>query len=242
MNNKTISKLLLLIIFFLIRSSAASAIELEVVTEEWKPYNYLENNEIKGVSTEVVKKVLDKAGIKYSIKIYPWSRAYVMAQNKSDVLIYTIIRIRAREAAFKWIRPLGKGGTTSLYRLKKNRHINPRTMNEAKKYSIVVNKDSMDHLWLKHEGFNNLELPPKVENSIHMFFHGRVDMIAFDTSVMKEEFSKLGYNVNDVVQVIPLFRTPPYMALSLSTSDKILKKLQAAYDQLLKEKKIKPVN
>ncbi len=227
-------------IILFILSSTTSAVELEVVTEEWRPYNYLENNEVKGISTEIVKKVLDRADIKYSIKIYPWSRSYMMAQLKPDVLIYTIIRIPARETGFKWIRPLGKDGLTSLYRLKKNTHINPKTIKEARQYSIVVNKDSMDHLWLKHEGFTKLELPPKVENSINMFFHGRADMIAFDQAVMKEEFSKLGYNVNEVVRIMPLFKTPPYMALSLSTSDTILKKLQTAYDQLLKEKKIKP--
>ncbi len=42
--------------------------------------------------------------------------------------------------------------------------------------------------------------------------------------------------------MLPLFKTPPYMALSLSTSDDILKKLQKAYDALMKENIIKSVN
>ena len=219
-----------------------SASELLVVTENWRPYNFMENDEVKGVSTEIVKKVLDKSGINYTIKVYPWSRSYKMAQKKKNVMIYTLIRIAQREKLFKWVRPLGKGGVTSLYRLKKNSHINPTNIEEAKKYTIGANDNSMDHIWLKFNGFTNLNTPSKVEHTIKMFFKDRFDMIAFDDSVLAAEFKNLGHDFSEVVQVLPLFKTPPYMALSLSTSDKILEKIQKAYDILLKENKIKLVN
>ncbi|MCP3922008.1 MAG: amino acid ABC transporter substrate-binding protein [Desulfobacterales bacterium] len=219
-----------------------SAEELIVVTENWRPYNFEENREIKGVSTKIVKKVLEHAGIKYGLNVYPWNRAYNMALYDRNVLIYTIIKVAPRENKFKWIRPLGKGGTSSLYRLKKNTHINPKTIEEAKKYDIVANKNSMDHLWLEYKGFPNLDTPTAVAHSIRMLFKGRVDMIVFDDSVLKNEFESCGFDINQVSQVMPLFKTLPYMALSLTTSDDILEKLQKSYDQLIKEKKIDLVN
>lgn len=170
--------------------------ELEVVTENWRPYNYLENKEVKGVSTNIVKQVLDRSGIKYTIKVYPWARAYKMAQKNRNVLIYSIIRIAPREKLFKWVRPLGKGGVTSLYRLKKNKHINPKTIEEARAYKIVANLNSMDHLWLENQGFKNLQTPAKVKNAIWIFFYPRVDMIAFDSSVIKDEFKNFGFDIN----------------------------------------------
>lgn len=219
-----------------------SAEELKVVTENWRPYNFEENGEIKGVSTKIVKKILAHAGIKYSIDIYPWNRAYDMALHERNVLIYTIIRVAPRENKFKWIRPLGKGGTSSLYRLKKNTHINPKTIEEAKKYDIVANENSMDHIWLEYEGFPNLATPTAVVHSIRMLFKGRIDMIAFDDAVLKYEFESHGFDVNHISRVMPLFKTPPYIALSLATSDEILEKLQKSYDQLIKDKKIDLVN
>ncbi|MEH6475473.1 MAG: transporter substrate-binding domain-containing protein [Sneathiella sp.] len=222
--------------------SVTLAAELEVVTENWKPYNYEENKSVKGVSTEIVEKVLERANITYSIKVYPWARAYMMAQKKQNVLIYTMIRIPSREGLFKWVRPLGKGGTTSLYRLKKNEHINPTTVEGAKKYKVVTNLNSMDHLWLKENGFKKLEVPSKVKLSINMFFGERSDMIAFNDSTMAEEFKNAGFDSNDVVQVMPLFETLPYMAVSRSTSDNILKKLQKAYDSLIEENEISLVH
>lgn len=242
MNNMTIKPRYRLFLLILIFPALSFAAELEVVTENWRPYNYTENGKVKGVSTEIVKKVLNRAGIKYKIRVYPWARAYNMAQKKENVLIYTIIRIAQREKLFKWVRPLGNGGVTSLYRLKKNKHINPITIEEAKKYRIGANKNSMDHLWLEHNGFTILDTPPKVGQTIKMFFAGRFDMIAFDDAVMEAEFKNFGFDHTEADHVLPLFKTPPYMALSLSTSDDILKKLQKAYDALMKENIIKSVN
>jgi polar amino acid transport system substrate-binding protein len=166
-----------------------------------------------------------------------------MALREPNTMIYTIIRIPQREKLFKWVRPLGIGGTTSLYRLKSQESIAPKTIDEAKKYRVVANLDSMDHQWLAANGFSLLETPPKVENSVKMFFKGdRVDLIAFDDSVIEEEFKKFGFDPGDVVKVLPLFKTPPYMAVSLGTSDIVLTRLQKAYDELLKARKIKLVN
>jgi len=158
------------------------------------------------------------------------------------VLIYTIIRIAPREKLFKWIKPLGNGGTTSLYRLKRNENINPKSIEQAKRFQIIANENSMDHIWLKFNGFNKLLTPPKVENAIRMFFAERVDMIAFDDAVIHDEFQKYGFNSSDAFPVMPLFKTPPYMALSLTTSDEICKQIQDAYDALMKTNKIKLVN
>jgi polar amino acid transport system substrate-binding protein len=214
---------------------------IEVVTENWRPYNFQENNVIKGISTEIVKKVLDHSGIDYTISVYPWNRSYKMALEKKNVLIYTIIRIPEREHLFKWVRPLGKGGVTSLYRLQDTK-IQIKTVEDAKQFYIVTNLNSMDHIWLTNNGFTHLHTTGAVENAIKMIFKKRVKLIAFDSAVMKKECENLGYNANQLVEVIPLFRTPPYMALNLKASDHILQKLQQSYDQLLKEKKINLVN
>lgn len=215
---------------------------LEVVTENWRPYNYEEAGEVKGVSTDIVRKVLDKSGIDYTIHVYPWARAYNMALERKNILIYTIIRIPQREKLFKWICPLGKGGETSLYRLKSEKNLIVNTLADAKKHYIVTNFNSMDHIWLKENGFTKLQIPSAVENSVKMFFGKRARLIAFDSAVMEKECLNAGYDPNDLIKVIPLFETPPYMALSKETSDTILEKLIQVYNHLYKTKKIKLVN
>ncbi|MFT4929500.1 MAG: polar amino acid transport system substrate-binding protein [Phenylobacterium sp.] len=211
---------------------------LTVVTEDWRPYNYQEQGEVKGISTAIVKKVLAKAKIDYNIAVYPWARAYKLAQAEQHVLIYTIIRIPGREMLFKWVRPLGKGGTTFLYRLKKNSHITPHTLDEARQFQVVTNRDTMNHLWLQSHGFGRLQTSSTIEHIVRMFFKGRGDLLAFNDTTLKAEFEHFGFEPSEVVPVMPLFETLPYMAVSLATPDAMVQRLQQAYDALVVEGQI----
>jgi len=232
----------LLIGMIAIPFSSSYSETLEVVTENWRPYNYEEAGEIKGVSTDIVKRVLDNSGIDYKIHVYPWARAYKMALERKNVLIYTLIRIPQREKLFKWVCPLGKGGETSLYRLKSEKKVHVRTLADAKKYYIITNFNSMDHIWLKENGFTKLQISSAVEKAVKMIFGRRAKFIAFDSSVMEKECLNAGFAPGDLEKVLPLFKTPPYVALSNQTSDKILNKLSKSYKQLYKERKINLVN
>jgi len=216
-------------------STLSDSLELEVVTENWKPYNYSEDGKIRGNSTEILVKVLERANIKYNIKVYPWPRAYSIAQTKQNILIYTIMRTPSREHLFKWIRPLGKKEHTFLYRLKENEKIGTMTVAEAKNHTIGTTNESMDHTWLKKHGFSLLDTPTLSEQAIKMFFSRRFDLLAFNSGVMKEEFNNIGFDTRNAVPVIKLFETVPYMALSLSTSNDVLNKLQRSFDQLVQE-------
>ncbi len=227
---------LMLLLFIL--SASAFATDLKVVTENWKPYNYEENGEIKGISTEIVKAVLDNAKIPYGIKVYQWTEAYKTAQKDENVLIYTINRTPQREELFKWVSPLGKEMQYSLYRLKKNNEVAPVSLEEAKKYKIGAQKDAAGQLWAMDQGVTDIVSSLESEKVIKKLFDGEVDMIIQTDNVMGE-IKKAGFNSDEVVAVLPLFQTTPYMALSLSTSDDILKKMQQSYDDLLKGNKIK---
>ena len=90
----------LIIVFFLSGFFGASIISgetLTIVTEDYPPYNYMENGRITGFSTEIVEAIVRKAGLQGIPKMYPWARAYMMVQNDKDVLIYTITRNQERE-------------------------------------------------------------------------------------------------------------------------------------------------
>jgi polar amino acid transport system substrate-binding protein len=155
-------KILSLLIIFAVSTPLLAADFVEVVTEELKPLNYLENGKIKGSATKIVRKVLDKAGVTYHIAMYPWARAYLRAQKVENVVIYTINRTPDREGLFKWIGlvtppyELTSPYNTSLYKLKGNDSIVAKTLQEAKLNTVaVVNKD-VNYDFLKAQGFTKL--------------------------------------------------------------------------------------
>ncbi len=240
--NQSIKIKLILISLFIFIPATIFGQQLTVVTENWRPYNYQDpvTKEIKGVSTAILKQVLNHTKIPYMIKMQPWNRSYHNALNEKNVLIYTIIRTPQREKLFKWVRPLGQGGFSSLYKLRSNKELRLKTLQEAKEFNgyILTNVNSMDHIWLEANGFKNLDVSHKVDSCIKKLFVGRAPLIIFNNSNIDEEFANAGFDANDVEIVLSLFQTPPYMALSLSTDNEILIKIQTSYDELLAQGKI----
>jgi polar amino acid transport system substrate-binding protein len=62
-----------------------------------------QDGRVTGMSTEVVQAVLKEIGVEASIQPMPWARAYELALNESNVLIYSIARTPARAPLFQWI-------------------------------------------------------------------------------------------------------------------------------------------
>ena len=50
-----------------LRVQYASAQQITLFTEEFPPFNMTENNDVTGVSTEVVANVMSRAGIAYTM-------------------------------------------------------------------------------------------------------------------------------------------------------------------------------
>ncbi|MDP6688032.1 MAG: transporter substrate-binding domain-containing protein [Alphaproteobacteria bacterium] len=85
----------------LLAPSAQARDRVAVVTETWKPYSYEENGIVKGSATKIVRAVLERAGIDYSIQVYPWARAYKTALNRESVVLFAVVRTEEREKLFK---------------------------------------------------------------------------------------------------------------------------------------------
>ena len=227
-----------LFVLLALLSSVIYAEKIQVVTETLHPYNYEENGEIKGASTEIVRAVLARAKRDYAITLLPWSRAYDEAQNVPNVLIYTIMRLPPRESLFKWIRPLGPPEKTILFRLKSNKTVTPTTLEEARKYTIGTYQNGMNEIILENLNFPMINVAPGIKENIAMFFGKRVDMIAFLASALEQHAKMAGHSMDEIEPVLPLYSTTPYMAMSKQTDDAVVRQLQKAYDKLLKEKAI----
>lgn len=227
-------KLLLLFSILFIYSPLMANQTIKVVTEELKPLNYEENGKIKGSATEIVKKVLYKAGVNYGINLYPWARAYVMAQNDKNTLIYTINRTKKRESKFKWIGLVDTPTMeSSLYKLKNNQIFTIKTMDDAKDLRIGVIRDDVNHEFLLEGGFTKIYPVTKPTQYIHMLIYDRVDLIIGSYPILVQEFNKIDKSIDTIENVLVARGSAPYMALSSQTSDKLFDKIKKAYLDLV---------
>lgn len=156
----------------------ASASELRIVTEELPPYNMTQGGQVTGMSTEVVQAVLKDVGMPApAIQSMPWARAYDIALNSENVLIYSITRTPQREKLFKWV---GVIAPTQWYLFSRTGRSLPaiRSVEEARKHQIATVNEDVGEQYLVSKGFvigKNLQSSNKYEFNYEKLKLGRVD-------------------------------------------------------------------
>ncbi|MCP4118421.1 MAG: transporter substrate-binding domain-containing protein [Desulfobacteraceae bacterium] len=200
------------------------------MTEELRPFGYLENNRIKGVCVEIVREVLKMVDHPDNIAIYPWKRAYHDIQHNSNRILFSMGRNQAREPLFKWVGPL-IANTTYFYK-RRGSAIHIKSLDDARLVKrISVRENYFTHTLLKAEGFNNFELTRDGILDLRKLNQGRVDLIAQGELSLKSMCVKAGVDYQNIENTgVILFDSKMYMAFSKDTPDAEIEKWQTALD------------
>lgn len=226
-------------------SAELHAETLQVVTNDYPPYQIIKGDKVSGFTTEIVKHVIAGAGLTGEIKSYPWARAYKMAIKEPNTLIYSLVRNKEREHSFKWI------GTVAPYdvyfwKLKKRKDIHIKNIEDAKKYvcGAMLNGSKANHL-IKN-GFvegKNLDLGDSDLDNFRKLYAGRVDIILFDSLSFRYTALQEKKDIVDAERIIKVdgISNELYLAASHSTPDSVVAKLRASLATFKKTNKYKEI-
>ena len=171
---------------------------LQVVTEEYPPYNYSEDGEVVGFCTDVVKEILKRAKVEYTIHSYPWADSYKMAQTETNVLIYSIGRNVEREPLFKWVDVIART-EVYFYKLKSRVDIKIKTFDDIKKYKIGAVQDDFRAQWLIKQGIKDqLALVPDDRQNMRNLFARKIDIFPIGEFVAYNIAHQEGRAFNDL--------------------------------------------
>jgi polar amino acid transport system substrate-binding protein len=211
---------------------------LTVVTEEWPPYNYLSAaGKVVGEATEVVENTLQTVNIPYSLNIYPWARAYKMALENPNVLIYSIIKTQEREKLFHWLCPL-MPVSYAIFKLSSRTDIKINSFDDMKKYTLGISRGSFFHQILTKNGFvEGQHYHTTGDNlaNLRQLFHQRVDIIADSQNSINRQLNDLSLAMNDVQLIYQLPEKElgeSCMAFSLKTPKTLVDKVRTSYQKL----------
>jgi len=211
--------------------------KLMVVTENFPPFNYQdEQGSIQGTASKNVKEVLALAGVDYDISLYPWARSYHLATQQEEVLIYTIFRSAYREQKFHWFCPIAKPTKVFLYKLRKN-PLSITSLEQAKNYRIGVMRNDNSHQYLLRKGFTNginLDVASNEATNWNKLFAGRIDFIAQSEHSLAFRLAQFGKRPElfaATIELHPEENNTPCMALSKASSSELVNRLQLAFDQ-----------
>lgn len=223
-----------------VRSAVAQ--EITVVTEEYPPYNFLDSNKkIAGMATEVVEEVLKRAKLTYHLEIYPWARAYKMAQDAPNVLIYSIGRSKKRENLFKWVDVIAPYDVY-LFRLKSRPEVKLSKLSEIKNFKIGAVREDIDAQYLEELGVKP-ELTSSDSLNSRKLALGRIDMLTMDEYALISLYKHEGIDPNTVVKAFKLeaLSSGLYMAFSKQTSNDIVNKCKVMLAQIRKDGTIEKI-
>ena len=214
-------------------SALVSACPLQVVTEDFPPYQVVVKGELVAGSSYIqVQRLLLKAGWSCHSTVLPWARAYTQALQQPDTLIYSLVRTKEREALFHWIYPLGVvdyrfyAADAGLVR-----QLLPA---DAGQYSAVAVSGSIEASLLRQMGFvaeRNLILVKDYNAVWHMLLKGRAQLTLASTPNYRDSDlpalqQAVFYSSSRVASELGL-----YLAASRHIDRTVLARLQAAAEQ-----------
>lgn len=221
--------------FLCVLGNSAVAQDLKIVTATWAPYMYQqEDGSPSGIGTEIVQATLAKAGIEAGITFYPWARAYKVALEEPNILVYMIIKLPEREPSFKWVGPIVSVKSV-LHKHKNRKDVTIGALEDAKAFTIGTTRNAAGHQFLLNRGFKekkHVYVQDSNKESVRKFFEGRVDLESSVDLNFMYEAKRGGFSYSDVEQAWVLFENEGYMAFSRSTPDEVVERVQAAFDQI----------
>jgi len=229
------NKVILITMIFFLNLLNASSVKLEVVTENYPPFQWKDKKIITGPSSDVVKALIHKVGSDYSLDMYPWARAYKIAQTRKNVMIYSITRTPQREKLFKWIGKIASHHVY-LWKLKSSKHIQIKNLEDAKKYVISgVRKDAKTQYLLNNGFKQNMKtgIVHSTDVSIKLLFSNKVELLV-ENEDLALQVEKLGYDVSQLEKAYYLsgFSQDLHVAFSLNTPDSIVLEYKKALNEL----------
>ena len=216
--------------------------EFKIMTEEWKPYNFIENNKIQGISVDMFVAMLERIGSEQGrndIKLYPWARGYMILKAKPDTILFTMTKTKERKPLFKWVCPIFEN--TILLHALKSRKIIINSITDLKRYKIgTYIKDVGENILIKKAGLklSDLDRTPQQALGVIQLFAGRNDLFVGSKVTVDKICEKHGYRKEDIEPVFVLSRDVMCYAFHKEIPDAVIEKFQKAFNDLKAEGKL----
>ena len=165
-------------------ATAAIASPLHLVTENYPPYNYAEDRELKGLSVELMHLVMADAGLEYDMELMPWARAIALAENKNGYCVFTTVHTEERNTRFQWVEPLLISYNYLVKRADSN--VQAATLEEARQYLVGTQRGDYTAELLESLQFKRIDLASDIEITLNKLLLGRIDLMPMAGTLVDE--------------------------------------------------------
>lgn len=225
----------LLIVLLLINYPTYSE-QIRFITEDYPPYNYLQDGELKGLSVEIIKEMMKQTPYDYQIEVLPWARAMVTVERNKNSFIFSMRRIPSRIMRYVWIGVL-TSSPQAIYALHHRDDIEINNLDDLHHYKIgtTVN-DSRDTVLVNHGipkiNLTRLSGQDAYERNYGKLKEGRIDVWPMDGVVAFYIVKKQGDDPRKQLKKVYSFdsgkNAPYYLATNLKSDPKVVATIREA--------------
>ena len=219
----------------LVLCGPAHAMRIDVVTTDAPPFNMLDGDAPSGFATDILREVLQQAGLDYHIQFLPWPRALLHVKQAPNTLIYTISRTPEREQQYEWIGPFARH-QGFFYKLSSRADIRLDSLQEVRKYRVAtVRGDAQTDLMLKLDIVDpdRLQLVSDGDTTIRLLLAGRVDLVIANEIGMAWRMKLHGLSGTEVERTVMLVDNGGYyFALGKGADPVLVAKLRKAFAEV----------
>ncbi|MGK0291570.1 MAG: polar amino acid transport system substrate-binding protein [bacterium] len=237
-------QLLFIIAIFLFSTPSIFGLTLHLTTENYPPFNMSIDgkgrernpNRIIGISTDLLKVMMKRAKIGYTLDLYPWARAYNDGLKKRNFGVFSTTHTKERDPLFKWVGPLVYNNWVFL--AKNGSKIRIRKLSDAKKYRIGGYRGDATALYLQKQGFR-LKLSTADHLNARKLKRGIIDLWA--TGNLLGPYLAKQEGVKNLKTVYVFKRTVMSLALNKSVPNKVVKRLNQVLKKIKKDGTLKRI-
>ncbi|MEH6499535.1 MAG: transporter substrate-binding domain-containing protein [Pseudoalteromonas distincta] len=174
---------LLTILLGLFACAKLLAAPVHIVSEEWPPFIYSQDGELKGADKEITEQVLSQLGYQVTWQLMPWRRVlHDVATGAADAILDIAPHADHQDAYLFTTEPLSSHETVLFHDLRR-----PFAFNDLPDLAGLVVGVSPGYLYNNPEFINSddffREPAPSFEANLQKLLRGRVDLVAMSRPV-----------------------------------------------------------
>jgi polar amino acid transport system substrate-binding protein len=208
-------------------ASVAAAQSFTLLTEDYPPFNYVENGRLKGSSVEQVERIMKDSGLAYKIEIRPWARALARAETEPATCVFTTAHTRDRHDRFKWVEPI-LSDRVVLVR-KAGADVRAATIAEATQYIVGTQRADFTADILAQKNFGKIDLASDLDLTLRKLLNGRIDMMP----IALRYFNKLRRENVAIERVIDLADAFYGLACNPAVADAHIERMRKSLDRMI---------
>lgn len=207
--------------------------QMRFISEEYKPFNFTENSEARGLAPDLLKEICSNLSIDYEIEFTDWSNAYKHVLTNENTVLFSTALNAIRKDQFKWAGPIASLDWY-LYAASGNMLVLNK-LDDAKSIGAigVIEGYAMDQ-YLSEAGFTNLVYCTDNVDAITKLLSGQIDLFPSDKFTTTSVLEFLGNTIYAVNPVWTVKTELLYFAFNKNVSDAIVSDFQQEIDLLKK--------